>query len=96
LLADNEVRLKRHFSLRNSAGKDPLDAESLARGRFKSDAANYRGLGNRTDPRERGRLVELFYLQAESGLGISFSVIQNAIRKYEMKVIALEIDAEKD
>jgi hypothetical protein len=94
ILEPNRVRAQRHFALRKAVGSDPLNAESLAKGRFKSDAPNYRGLGNRTDAKERGRLVELFYMQAESGLGISLSMIQNAIRKYEMKVLSLEIDAD--
>ncbi len=67
MLHANPTRLKRHFELRKIAGKDPLNAAALAKGRHKTDADNYRGLGYRTDPRERGRFVELFNLQAEDG-----------------------------
>jgi len=65
ILSRNQTRLKRHFSLRETKGKDPLNAAALARGRHRTDPENYRGLGYRTDAKERGRLVELFFLQAE-------------------------------
>ena len=90
-LRANAVRLKRHFDLKDSAGKDPLNAVALAQGRHKSDAQNYRGLGYRTDPRERGRFVELFYLQAEDGKGITPSAIDIAIKQYHVKQAQLEV-----
>jgi hypothetical protein len=94
-LENNPTRLQRHFELRDEARHDPLDASSLAQGRFKSDSANYRGLGYRTDAKERGRLAEVFYMQAEKGKGLSLALIQNAIRKYEMKVIQLDMDEDE-
>jgi hypothetical protein len=69
LLSCNEVRLTRHFALSDTAGRDPLNAVELSRARHRTDPDNYRGLGFRTDPKERGRMVELFYLQAEDGAG---------------------------
>jgi hypothetical protein len=87
----NPVRLKRHYELRNSPGKDPLNAVALAKGRHKSDPENYRGLGYRTDAKERGRFVELFYAQAESGSGISSVLIDVAIKKYHAKQAILEV-----
>lgn len=56
----NQTRLKRHYSLSDVTATDPLNAKALASGRHKSDESNYRGLGYRTDPRERGQMVELF------------------------------------
>ena len=91
MLHGNATRLNRHFSLRNSTGKDPLNAAALAQGRHKSDEPNYRGLGYRTDPRERGRFVELFFLQAENGQGITPSAIDIAIKKYHVKRGQLEV-----
>jgi hypothetical protein len=85
LLRGNGVRLQRHFALRNTSGRDPLNAAALAKGRHKTDPANYRGLGARTDPQERGRFVELFYLQAEDGKGITKSTIDIAIKGYHVK-----------
>ncbi|HKQ34788.1 MAG TPA: hypothetical protein VJT11_05730 [Nitrospiraceae bacterium] len=91
ILSRNQVRLQRHFSLRETKGKDPLNASALARGRHRTDAENYRGLGYRTDPKERARLVELFFLQADKGEGISKPLIQLAIAKYQAKQALSEV-----
>jgi hypothetical protein len=91
VLRNNDQRLKRHFGLKTATGKDPLNAAALAKGRHKSDAENYRGLGYRTDPRERGRFVELFFIQAEDGHGITPKSIDVAIKQYEAKVAALDV-----
>lgn len=89
MLHSNNVRLKRHYAL-HSQKRDPLNAAALAKGRHKSDPENYRGLGYRTDPKERGRFVELFYLQAEKGDGITKSLIDAAIKRYHAKQAVLE------
>jgi hypothetical protein len=91
LLHDNEIRLKRHFALRNTAGKDPLNADALTHGRHKTDPENYRGLGYRMDAKERARFVELFSLQAEDGKGITPKAIEIAIAKYHAKQAQLEV-----
>jgi hypothetical protein len=57
----------------------------------KTDPENYRGLGYRTDAKERGRLTELFFLQAEKGDGIAKSNIDVAIAKFHAKQAALEV-----
>jgi hypothetical protein len=93
MLRSNANRLKRHFDLRLAKGKDPLNAGALAKGSHKSDPDNYRGLGYRTDAKERGRLVELFHLQAENGEGITPSAIDLAIQEYHIKL--LRVEAEK-
>jgi hypothetical protein len=90
MLHTNGVRLKRHYALRNQKNRDPLNAAALAKGRHKSDAENYRGLGYRTDPKERGRFVELFHLQAEKGDGINKNLIDAAIKQYHAKQAVLE------
>jgi len=82
LLQQNDVRLKRHYALRERTGVDPLNAKALAKARHRTDPENYRGLGLRSDPKERGRLVELFYLQAEKGEGITPKAIEVAMAKY--------------
>ncbi|RHV07737.1 hypothetical protein DXB97_03625 [Firmicutes bacterium OM07-11] len=91
LLENNTVRLSRHFELPENSKKDPLNAEALATARHKSDPENYRGLGTRTDAKERGRLIELFYLQAENGKGINKSLINLALSKYFAKQANLEV-----
>jgi hypothetical protein len=101
LLHNNELRLKRHFGLADKkGGHDPLNASALiSKGKHPSDGENYRGMGFRTDPKERARFVELFFLQAEKGNGISpaavslavvqqiqkknFLAVQEARRKYD-------------
>lgn len=91
MLYNNPVRLQRHYDLANATGRDPLNAAALAKGRHKTDPANYRGLGYRTDTRERGRLVELFYLQAEDGKGITKNSIDVAIAKHHAKLASLDV-----
>ncbi len=91
LLEDNPVRLNRHYKLSETTGKDPLNAQVLASARHKSDPENYRGLGTRTDAKERGRLIELFYLQAESGGGIDARLVKLAMSKYVAKQANLEV-----
>jgi len=91
MLHSNAPRLKRHFDLRNCTGKDPLNAAALANGKHKTDPQTYRGLGYRTDPQERGRFVELFYLQAEDGKGITPSAVDIAIKEYHVKQAKLDV-----
>jgi hypothetical protein len=95
MLHNNPVRLKRHFDLRLAKGKDPLNAGALAKGQHKSDPDTYRGLGYRTDAKERGRLVELFYLQADSGEGVTPSAIDIAIQEYHIKLLRVEAEKTK-
>ncbi len=91
VLQGNATRLKRHFNIRTATGKDPLNADALAKGRHKTDPQNYRGLGYRTDPQERGRFVERFYLQAEEGSGITPSAIDIAIKQFHVKQAQLDV-----
>ena len=90
-LQSNPTRLKRHYSLPENTRKDPLNAAVLATARHKSDPENYRGLGTRTDAKERGRLIELFYLQAEKGNGIDKKLVDLALSKYFAKQANLEV-----
>jgi hypothetical protein len=96
MLRKNQTRLKRHFDLRQAKGRDPLNAEALAKGHHKSDSDNYRGLGYRTDAKERGRFVELFHLQAENGNGITPSGIDIAIQEYHIKQARVEVEKTKE
>jgi hypothetical protein len=90
MLQKNDVRLNRHFNLSTLSGRDPLNAAVLAAGRHKSDPQNYRGLGYRTDAKERGRFVELFNLQAENGKGVNKASVDAAIAQYHAKRAVLE------
>ena len=90
MLSTNPVRLIRHFDLDKRTKTDPLNAAALAGGRHKTDPDNYRGLGYRTDAKERGRLVELFAYQAERGDGITKKNIEVAIARYHSKQAYIE------
>lgn len=96
LLVGNKVRLDRHFDLKDRGKPDPLRASLLAKGRHITDAPQYRGLGYRTDPKERGRFVELFYLQAEKGSGLSDKMISAAIAAYHAKSALIDAKAKRD
>ena len=78
-LQQNPVRLAKHYTLPEATRKNPLNAEALATGRHKTDPPSYRGLGQRTDARERGQMVELFCIQAEKGGGITKAMVASAI-----------------
>ena len=97
ILQSNPQRLQKHYDLTTTIeGRDPLNAKEMAKGRHKSDPENYRGLGTRSDAKERGRCVELFHLQAESGKGITGAVVDAAIKRHYAKQAKLEqIQAEK-
>lgn len=89
-LQDNPKRLERHYALCDLGKPDPLNTKALTRARHKTDPDNYRGLGTRTDAKERGRLAELFYIQAEKGSGISKELADAAIARYYAKQAMLE------
>jgi hypothetical protein len=92
LLYGNKKRLLRHYSLKTKTSSDPLNTGALSKGRHKTDAENYRGLGVRTDLKDRGRLVELFFLQAEQGSGITPALVDVAIKKYHAKLAQLDVE----
>lgn len=91
VLSDNKTRQKRHFDLRKKPTGDPLNAAALAKGRHKTDPENYRGLGYRTDAKERGRMAELFFLQAENASQITTANVDLAIKKFHAKEAYLEV-----
>ncbi len=83
--------MTRHFRLSEITNTDPLNAAILAKGRHKTDPENYRGLGTRTDVKDRGRLTELFFLQAEKGNGINKKLVDLAVQKYHAKAAMLKV-----
>jgi hypothetical protein len=91
VLHKNTERLKRHFDLSKRTSGDPLNSSVLAKGRHKTDPENYRGLGTRTDLKDRGRLAELFFLQAEKGTGINKKMVDLAVEKYHAKEANLRV-----
>ncbi len=95
VLHDNQVRLAKHFDLKNNGKPDPLRAALLVKGKHQTDGEAYRGLGYRTDAKERGRFVELFWLHAEKGGEISTPMIDAAIAAYHAKQALLDAEAKK-
>ncbi|WP_246675813.1 hypothetical protein [Mesorhizobium sp. B2-1-3] len=95
LLHKNAVRLNRHFDLKANGKPDPLRASLLVKGKHQTDSESYRGLGYRTDAKERGRFVELFWLHAEKGGGITTPMIDAAIAAYHAKQALLDAEAKK-
>lgn len=85
LLQNNAIRLQRHFDLKKPGKQDPLKAAVLAKAKHGTDPDNYRGLGYRTDPQERGRMVELFWIQADKGGGINAKMVEVALEAYHAK-----------
>lgn len=85
LLQTNPGRLQKHFALKSSTKNDPLKAAILAKAKHGTDPDNYRGLGYRTDPQERGRMVELFWIQAEKGGGITSKMVEVALEAFHAK-----------
>lgn len=92
VLQSNKTRLERHYLLSEETKCDPLNAKVLSKARHKTDPDNYRGLGTRTDVKDRGRLAELFYFQAEKGSGITKELTNAAIAKYYAKLAMLEAE----
>jgi len=61
VLQSEEKRLTKLYSLPEySEEGDPLNAIGMSKAHHKTDPENYRGLGTRTDEKERGRLLQLF------------------------------------
>lgn len=85
LLQADKTKLAAHYALGEAKKGEPLKAEILGKGRHATDPEAYRGLGYRTDPQERGRFVELFWLQAEKGSGISAALVKAAIETFHAK-----------
>jgi hypothetical protein len=96
LLQTNQTRLQRHYDLAKTHSHDPLNGAELAEGRHVSDKPTYRGLGNRQDPKECGRAVELFYKQSEKGHGITDKIIDIAISRHVLKQNHLEVKAKEE
>ena len=88
LLQNETEKIGRLYSLGKDISIDPpLDPIILAKAKYKHDPANYRGLGARTGPTERGRLLELFLAFSKSGKNkIDSDMARKAILRYQAKL----------
>ena len=97
LFQSNTENLKNHYTLPDSVSSpnDPLNAKALSLARLKgTDPDTYRGLATRVSPRELGRMLEVFLVQATkaSRRGITKQLANAAIQSYEAKRATHEAD----
>jgi len=88
-LQDKEKRLKKFYKLREiSRSSNPLSAKEMSEFKHHSDPKTYRGLGTRTDKRERGKLIELFLMYSEKEeKSITTKLIDAAVSSFMAKVL---------
>lgn len=88
-LQDKDKRLKKFYKLNEiSRNSNPLSAKEMSEYRHHSDPKTYRGLGTRTDKRERGKLIELFLMYSEKEeKSITIKLIDAAVSSFMAKVL---------
>jgi len=84
LLQKNRKRLEKLYKLTDKTkSKNPLSAKEMSEYKHQSDLKTYRGLGTRTDRKERGKLIELFLLYSEKQEPtITHNLIDAAVTNY--------------
>ncbi|MBI5021731.1 MAG: hypothetical protein HZB59_09855 [Ignavibacteriales bacterium] len=66
LLQRDKKKLEKLYQLPlKSKGKNPLAVKEMSEYKHQSDPKTYRGLGTRTEKKERGKLIELFLLYSD-------------------------------
>ncbi len=89
LLQKKPSRLSKLYQLpKNCGSKNPLSVKEMTDYKHHSyDPKTYRGLGTRTDKRERGKLIELFLLYtAANQTRITTNLIDTAVTSYYANV----------
>ncbi|OGU73483.1 MAG: hypothetical protein A2V93_10245 [Ignavibacteria bacterium RBG_16_34_14] len=70
---------------------NPLSAKEMSDYKHQSDQKTYRGLGTRTDKKERGKLIELFLLYSDKQeTSITHNLIDAAVSRYLTEALAEE------
>jgi hypothetical protein len=96
LLQKYPERLSKFYSLPKKSNKqDPLNAIQMSEFKLKgTDQETYRGIGTRTDAKERGRLVMIFleYSKKESKDDIDRALLERAVRFYHANKMRIEGD----
>ena len=92
---NNPECLKHHYALPESvkAPDDPLNAKALSQARLKgTDPDTYRGLGTRFNPKELGRMLEVFIVLATKAAEkkITKGLANAAIQSFEAKRATFE------
>jgi len=66
ILQSERKRLEKFYKLPDKTkSTNPLSAKEMSEYKHQSDPKTYRGLGTRTDKKERGKLIQLFLLYSE-------------------------------
>lgn len=87
-LQNKQNLLDKFYKLVDNAGDniDPLNGKAMAKAKHpKLDSDTYRGLGTRTNDKERGRLTQFFYRYSKSkNPKISLAMYNEAIKYYHV------------
>jgi len=92
LLQRDKKRLEKLYQLpEKSKSTNPLAVKEMTDYKHQSDKETYRGLGTRTDKKERGKLIELFLLYSEKQESkITHPLIDLAVTNYLSYVLLEE------
>lgn len=92
LLQSDNKRLEKFFKLpEKTKSSNPLSAKEMSDYKHQSDQKTYRGLGTRTDKKERGKLIELFLLYSDKQeTSITYNLIDAAVSRYLTEALAEE------
>lgn len=92
LLQVDKKRLEKLYKLPDrTKSTNPLSAKEMSEYKHQSDQKTYRGLGTRTDKKERGKLIDLFLLYSEKQENtITHNLIDAAVTEYLTKSLAEE------
>jgi len=86
LLVSDKRKQEKLFSLKNISKGDPLSADLLSRAHHHSDPDTYRGIGNRIEPKELGRMIEVLIQFVENNKNfITGEIIDLALKNYHAK-----------
>ena len=92
LLQSDRKRLEKFYKLPDKTkSTNPLSAKEMSEYKHQSDPKTYRGLGTRTDKKERGKLIELFLLYSEKQENsLTPNLIDAAVTKFLTKSLSEE------
>lgn len=81
------------FNLSKIPGGDPLNASGLSKAKHHTDPDTYRGVGTRTDKKERARIAEVFIQFIESSQNvIKTKIIDLALKSYHAKIATQDVE----
>jgi len=96
LLVGNKEKQEKLFSLKNISKRNPLSAELLSSAKHHSDPDTYRGIGNRIDTKELGRMIEVLMQFVENNKNfITKEIIDFALKNYHVKKAQEDVDKAK-